>query len=122
MDQRTTTPASPASVDCCAAPTSTSFRKLVNVIRGDLSIVGPRPEQPTYVAELVDKIPFYDLRHLVRPGLTGWRQVKYGYAGSEAEALEGLQYDFFYLRHQRLAMDLRIIGRTLRSVAQGQGR
>ena len=54
--------------------------------------------------------------------MTGWRQVKFGYAGSDAEALEGLQYDFFYLRHQRLTMDLRIIGRTLRSVVQRQGR
>ncbi len=96
--------------------------QLLNVIRGDLSIVGPRPEQPAYVEQLIDKIPFYDLRHLVRPGMTGWRQVKFGYAGSEAEALEGLQYDFFYLRHQSLVMDLRIIGRTLRSVAWREGR
>lgn len=93
-----------------------------NVLRGDLSIVGPRPEQPHYVAELVDKIPFYDVRHLVRPGLTGWRQVKYGYAGSDAEALEGLQYDFYYLRRQSLTLDLRIIGRTIRSVVGGAGR
>jgi len=96
--------------------------QLLNVIRGDLSIVGPRPEQPSYVEELVGKIPFYDLRHLVRPGMTGWRQVKFGYAGSEAEALEGLQFDFFYLRRQTLVFDLRIIGRTLRSVVRRQGR
>ena len=96
--------------------------QLLNVLRGDLSIVGPRPEQPFYVTELIDKIPFYDLRHLVRPGMTGWRQVKFGYAGSEAEALEGLQYDFFYLRRQSLAFDLRIIGRTLRSVMSREGR
>ena len=96
--------------------------QLLNVLRGDLSIVGPRPEQPFYVTELIDKIPFYDLRHLVRPGMTGWRQVKFGYTGSEAEALEGLQYDFFYLRRQSLAFDLRIIGRTLRSVMSREGR
>ena len=96
--------------------------QLINVLRGDLSIVGPRPEQPPYVEELVGKIPFYDLRHLVRPGMTGWRQVKFGYAGSEAEALEGLQFDFFYLRRQSLTFDLRIIGRTLRSVVRRQGR
>ena len=96
--------------------------QLLNVVKGDLSIVGPRPEQPAYVSELVDKIPFYDLRHLVRPGMTGWRQVKFGYAGSEAEALEGLQFDFFYLRRQSLIFDLRIIGRTLRSVVRRQGR
>lgn len=94
----------------------------VNIVRGDLSVVGPRPEQPHYVAELVDKLPFYDLRHLVRPGLTGWAQVKYGYAGSETDALEKLQYEFFYLRHQSLLLDLRIVGRTLRSVVGGGGR
>jgi lipopolysaccharide/colanic/teichoic acid biosynthesis glycosyltransferase len=96
--------------------------QLLNVLRGDLSIVGPRPEQPFYVTELIAKVPFYDLRHLVRPGMTGWRQVKFGYAGSEAEALEGLQYDFFYLRRQSLVFDLRIIGRTLRSVMSREGR
>jgi lipopolysaccharide/colanic/teichoic acid biosynthesis glycosyltransferase len=94
----------------------------VNILRGDLSIVGPRPEQPRYVDELRDKIPFYNLRHLVRPGLTGWAQVKYPYGASEADALEKLQYEFFYLRHQGLALDLRIIGRTVRSVVGRQGR
>jgi lipopolysaccharide/colanic/teichoic acid biosynthesis glycosyltransferase len=96
--------------------------QVVNVLKGDLSIVGPRPEQPHYVAELVEKLPFYDLRHLVRPGLTGWAQVKYGYAGSESDALEKLQYDFYYLRHQDIALDLRIIGRTVRSVLRSSGR
>ena len=96
--------------------------QLVNVLGGDLSIVGPRPEQPHYVQELVGKIPFYDLRHRVRPGLTGWAQVKYGYAGSESDALQKLQYEFYYLRHQNLTLDARIIGRTLRSVAGGRGR
>ena len=96
--------------------------QVVNIVRGDLSIVGPRPEQPPYVDELVSKLPFYAVRHLVRPGLTGWAQVKYGYAGSESDALEKLQYDFYYLRHQSLSFDLRIIGRTLRSVVGQQGR
>ena len=76
--------------------------QVVNILRGDLSVVGPRPEQPHYVEELREKLPFYDLRHLVRPGLTGWAQVKYGYAGDESDALEKLQYEFFYLRHQTL--------------------
>jgi lipopolysaccharide/colanic/teichoic acid biosynthesis glycosyltransferase len=98
--------------------------QMLNILRGDLSFVGPRPEQPHYVAELVQKLPFYDLRHLVRPGLTGWAQVKYGYAANEADALHKLQYEFYYLRHQSLAFDLRIIGRTLRSVLglEGGGR
>lgn len=95
--------------------------QVVNVLRGDLSIVGPRPEQPHYVDELSEKLPFYDLRHLVRPGVTGWAQVKYGYAGDESDALQKLQYEFFYLRHQRLSFDLRIVGRTVRSVLGGEG-
>jgi lipopolysaccharide/colanic/teichoic acid biosynthesis glycosyltransferase len=95
-----------------------------NILRGDLSIVGPRPEQPRYVAELSEKLPFYDMRHLVRPGLTGWAQVKYGYASDESDALEKLQYEFWYLRHQSLALDARVIGRTIRSVfgREGAGR
>jgi len=92
-----------------------------NVLRGDLSLVGPRPEQPRYVEELTDKLPFYGMRHLVRPGLTGWAQVKYGYAGDHADALEKLQYEFFYLRHQSLGLDLRIIVRTFRSLLGGEG-
>ncbi|MBW3626204.1 MAG: sugar transferase [Actinobacteria bacterium] len=93
-----------------------------NILRGDLAVVGPRPEQPGYVADLTEKLPFYDLRHLVRPGLTGWAQVKYGYAGTEADALEKLQYEFFYLRRQSLSFDLRVMGRTVRSVLGGAGR
>lgn len=95
--------------------------QVVNIVRGDLSIVGPRPEQPRYVAELAQKLPFYELRHLVRPGLTGWAQVKYGYASSEEDALEKLQYEFFYLRRQTLTLDLKIIGRTIRAVLGGEG-
>jgi lipopolysaccharide/colanic/teichoic acid biosynthesis glycosyltransferase len=96
--------------------------QVLNILRGDLSVVGPRPEQPHYVDELTDKLPFYRLRHLVRPGLTGWAQVKYGYAGSESAALEKLQYEFWYLRHQSLRTDARIVGRTLRSVLGSEGR
>jgi lipopolysaccharide/colanic/teichoic acid biosynthesis glycosyltransferase len=93
-----------------------------NVLRRDLSIVGPRPEQPRYVAQLTESIPFYETRHLVRPGITGWAQVKYDYGASELDALEKLQYEFYYLRHQSLPLDLRIIGRTLRSVVGREGR
>ena len=94
----------------------------LNILRGDLSIVGPRPEQPKYVTELSGKIPFYNLRHLVRPGLTGWAQVKYPYGSTEADAMQKLQYEFYYLRHQGLALDARIIGRTLRTVIGREGR
>ena len=96
--------------------------QMVNILRGDLSLVGPRPEQPRYVEELTGKIPFYRLRHLVRPGLTGWAQVKYPYGANDLDAFEKLQYEFYYLRHQSLALDVRIIGRTVRSVIGRGGR
>jgi lipopolysaccharide/colanic/teichoic acid biosynthesis glycosyltransferase len=96
--------------------------QLWNILRGDLSLVGPRPEQPHLVSQLSTKIPFYGLRHLVRPGLTGWAQVKYHYGADEADALEKLQYEFFYLRHQSLELDARIVVRTMRSVLGGRGR
>jgi lipopolysaccharide/colanic/teichoic acid biosynthesis glycosyltransferase len=96
--------------------------QIINIIRGDQSVVGPRPEQLRYVAELRAKIPFYELRHLVRPGLTGWAQVKYPYGASDLDAIEKLQYEFYYLRHQSLILDLRIIGRTIRSVTGRGGR
>ncbi|MFZ0667264.1 MAG: sugar transferase [Acidimicrobiales bacterium] len=96
--------------------------QMINILRGDLSFVGPRPEQPAYVEELRQKIPFYDVRHLVHPGLTGWAQVKFDYGASVSDALEKLQFEFFYLRHQSLSLDARILGRTLRSVLRHQGR
>ncbi|MGF1599970.1 MAG: sugar transferase [Acidimicrobiales bacterium] len=96
--------------------------QMVNILRGELSIVGPRPEQPHYVDELREKVPFYDIRHLVRPGLTGWAQVKQGYTADEADALEKLQYDVYYLRRQGLALDVRILWRTVRDVLGGRGR
>ena len=93
-----------------------------NILRGDLALVGPRPEQSRYVRELSEILPFYGMRHLVRPGLTGWAQVKYGYAGDESDALEKLQYEFFYLRHQSIRFDLEVMARTLRSVAGSEGK
>lgn len=96
--------------------------QVVNIFRGELSMVGPRPEQPHYVVQLNETLPFYDMRHLVRPGLTGWAQVKYGYAGDERDALEKLQYEFFYLRHQSIWFDLKIMFRTIRSTLGGEGK
>ena len=96
--------------------------QVYNLLRGDLSVVGPRPEQPEYVRDLTEKIPFYRLRHLVRPGLTGWAQVKYAYGATDQDAVEKLQYEFWYLRHQGLALDARIIGRTVRTLVDVSGR
>ncbi len=96
--------------------------QVLNILRGDLALVGPRPEQPRYVEELRGKIAFYDVRHLVRPGLTGWAQVKQGYTADEHDAHEKLQYDFYYLRRQGLSLDARIIWRTVRGVVGADGR
>jgi lipopolysaccharide/colanic/teichoic acid biosynthesis glycosyltransferase len=96
--------------------------QVVNILSGDLSLVGPRPEQPHYVSRLTEKIDFFDTRHIVRPGLTGWAQVKQGYAGDEADAFDKLQYDFYYLRRQGIRLDARIIWRTVRGVLSADGR
>ncbi|MDA8291344.1 MAG: sugar transferase [Actinomycetota bacterium] len=96
--------------------------QVLNVLRRELSIVGPRPEQPRYVAELARRIDYYDLRHLVQPGITGWAQVNFDYGSSGFDALEKLQYEFYYLRHQSLLLDARIVGRTLRSIVGRTGR
>lgn len=93
-----------------------------NVLRGDLSIVGPRPEQPHYVKALNEKIPFFDTRHLVRPGLTGWAQVNYPYGADEVDAREKLQYDLYYLRRQTPRLDLQILVRTIRTIVGRTGR
>ncbi|MEM7273374.1 MAG: sugar transferase [Actinomycetota bacterium] len=96
--------------------------QVLNIARGDLSLIGPRPEQPGYVSELAEKIAFYDVRHIVRPGLTGWAQVKQGYAADHADAFEKLQYDFYYLRRQGFGLDAKILRRTVRRVIGGGGR
>ena len=95
--------------------------QLVHVIHGDLSLVGPRPEQPEIVERLAQSMEFYPARHCVRPGLTGWAQVNYGYGGSATGAVEKLQYDFFYIKRQSLKLDLLIIASTLRAVVTGRG-
>ena len=90
--------------------------QLTNVLRGDMSIVGPRPERPEFVALLSQEIPFYRTRLAVKPGLTGWAQVRYPYGSSVQDALHKLQYDLYYIRHQTLALDIRIILRTVGTV------
>lgn len=96
--------------------------QFLNILVGDLSLVGPRPEQSTYVEQLRKSIPRYDERHLVRPGLTGWAQVNYPYGASEKDALEKLQYDLWYVKHQRLWVDAKVIARTVRHVIGLGGR
>ncbi len=96
--------------------------QLFNVLRGDMSLIGPRPERPSFVAQLEKKIPFYSYRHAVKPGITGWAQVIYPYGASEEDAERKLEYDLYYIRHFTLMLDMFIVLRTLRVVLFGKGR
>ncbi len=95
--------------------------QLWNVLRGQMSLIGPRPEQTAFVTRFAQEIPSYPYRHLVRPGLTGWAQVQQGYAAGADETTVKLSYDLYYVRHYSLAMDLLILAKTLRTVLTGQG-
>lgn len=95
--------------------------QLINILKGDMSLVGPRPERPEHIKRLTEKIPFYRTRLIVRPGLTGWAQVRYGYGSSDEDALVKLQYDLYYIRHQSLILDLNIMVRTIGKVLKMSG-
>ena len=95
--------------------------QLVNVLRGEMSLVGPRPEQPQYVARLRAAIPFYGLRHLGQPGLTGWAQICYPYADSEQSSREKLRYDLYYLKNASFGFDLLILLQTVHTILWGSG-
>jgi exopolysaccharide biosynthesis polyprenyl glycosylphosphotransferase len=92
-----------------------------NVLKGDMSIVGPRPERPEFVRKLAQRIRFYYARHAVKPGITGWAQIKYRYGASEEDALMKLQYDLYYIRHQGVLEDAFIILKTLRVMVTCKG-
>ena len=95
--------------------------QLWNVLKGDMSFVGPRPERPEFVRQLTESIPFYGQRHVVRPGLTGWAQVRYTYGASVEDALMKLQYDLYYIKNLSLALDLYIIFSTIKTVVLRRG-
>jgi len=95
--------------------------QLWNVLKGDMSLVGPRPERPEFVQELTGQIPYYRQRHFVRPGLTGWAQVMYTYGASVEDALQKLQYDLFYIKNMSFALDLFIIFKTIKTVILRSG-
>jgi sugar transferase (PEP-CTERM system associated) len=95
--------------------------QLWNVLVGEMSLVGPRPERPEFVSELQRTIPFYGFRHGVRPGLTGWAQVRYTYGATVEDALEKLQYDLFYIKHITIAFDLFILFSTMKTVILRRG-
>ena len=87
--------------------------QMINVIKGELSLVGPRPERPEFESQLEKEIPFYNLRHLIKPGFTGWAQIKFRYARSIMDSFEKFQYDLYYLKNRSLLLDIRILLKTL---------
>jgi lipopolysaccharide/colanic/teichoic acid biosynthesis glycosyltransferase len=96
--------------------------QVINVLRGEMSVVGPRPERPEFVEELQEEIPFYRTRLTVKPGLTGWAQIFYGYGNTVGDALIKLQYDLYYVRHWSLWLDLYIILKTVGVVLALRGK
>jgi exopolysaccharide biosynthesis polyprenyl glycosylphosphotransferase len=95
--------------------------QLFNVVRGDMSIVGPRPERPEFLELLSEEVPFWRRRHLVKPGITGWAQIRCGYTSDAPGAAEKLSYDLYYLKHRSLLLDLAITARTAAVVVTGSG-
>jgi len=95
--------------------------QLINVLKGDMSFVGPRPERPFFVSQLKEKIPYYEMRTVVKPGLTGWAQIKYPYGATEQDALEKLQYDIYYIKNMNPLLDMLIFFWTIKVVLTGKG-
>ena len=95
--------------------------QMINVLKGEMSFVGPRPERPFFVEPLKQNIPYYDLRHSVKPGITGWAQICYRYGDSEQDAIEKLQYDLYYIKHMSPVFDLQIIFESFKVIIFGWG-
>ncbi|HYG08412.1 MAG TPA: TIGR03013 family XrtA/PEP-CTERM system glycosyltransferase, partial [Pyrinomonadaceae bacterium] len=92
-----------------------------NILKGEMNFVGPRPERPHFVAQLAEEIPFYEQRHLIPPGLTGWAQIKYPYGSSIEDARQKLQYDLYYIKNQSLVLDAVILFETVKTILFGRG-
>jgi lipopolysaccharide/colanic/teichoic acid biosynthesis glycosyltransferase len=91
------------------------------VLKGDMAFVGPRPERPEFVEWLTKEIPYYGVRHIVRPGITGWAQVRYKYGNTVEDAKEKLQYDLFYIKNASIGLDVLILFQTIKTVLLGRG-
>jgi len=96
--------------------------QFLNILKGQMSIIGPRPERPEFVEQLTEKMPYYALRHLIKPGLTGWAQIQNSYYGNIEENLQKLEYDLYYIKNRSLTLDLSIILRTINTVLRLAGR
>ena len=92
-----------------------------NILRGDMNFVGPRPERPHFITQLAQEIPYYEQRHLIAPGLTGWAQIKYPYGASIEDARQKLQYDLYYIKKQSLTLDATIMFETIKTILFGRG-
>ena len=90
--------------------------QFINVIKGEMSVIGPRPERPVFVEQLSVQIPFYEIRHIVKPGVTGWAQVNAKYGESQDDSLEKLQYDLYYIKHRSFFLDINIVFKTLSTI------
>ena len=95
--------------------------QVLNVLKGEMSVIGPRPERPEFVEQLAHELPFYRMRHTLRPGITGWAQVQFDYGNSLEDALVKLEYDLYYIKHASLLLDLRILLRTVGVMASLKG-
>lgn len=92
------------------------FPQFINVFKNDMSLIGPRPERPEFIEKLKEKIPFYETRHIIKPGLSGWAQVNAKYASSEDDSIEKLQYDLYYIKERSLFLDFRIMVKTISTI------
>jgi lipopolysaccharide/colanic/teichoic acid biosynthesis glycosyltransferase len=95
--------------------------QFINIIRGEMSFIGPRPERPEFTSDLEREVPYYSYIHLIKPGLTGWAQVSYPYGASIEDAIEKLKYDLYYIKNQSPFVDLLIVLATVRLVLFGRG-
>jgi exopolysaccharide biosynthesis polyprenyl glycosylphosphotransferase len=92
------------------------FPQFINILKGDMAVIGPRPERPIFVSEIAEVMPFYETRHVIKPGLTGWAQVNYSYGETIEDSLMKLQYDLYYIKHRSLFLDFNIMFKTLSTV------
>lgn len=97
------------------------FPQFINILKGDMAVIGPRPERPVFVNEIAERMPFYETRHVIKPGLTGWAQVNYSYGETIDDSLIKLQYDLYYIKHRSLFLDVNIIFKTLSTVLLYKG-
>ena len=96
--------------------------QILSVLKGDLSFIGPRPERPEFVDELSQKIPHYSMRHIVKPGLSGWAQINFPYGSSVNDSMQKLQYDLYYIKNRSLILEAIIILKTIMTVLRIEGR